>query len=709
MRVVSVIAAAALLLCAASAEAVGEPVLYSLDGDSDSLLRSVLGAAASVRHVGSGGIVVEGSEELGEDLVGRGVPAARIGRSDRWEVLALCYPRRTAAELSRYGQILWAERDGAVLLGVRASRVEALRSACTSAYPLPVAIPVESWLDDSAPAHLSERTPADDAAVRGLVLDVLDAVSSDSLVAYVGRLCEYPRGELRSRYTLREECLTEGKAYIVDRLRSSLPPGSRIDSLRFHVLGWDCEAGVGDTTAIVEYPADNIVGVLSGNGRLPGYYMVCGHYDATASKTFPDSALWWCDNPAPGADDNGTGVATILETARVLSDIAGASLPFDIHFVLFSGEELGLLGSSVYADSVHAAGDTIYGVINVDMIGYKLQETNPDTCHLVTNTATRWLADWLVTTAEEEYAAEFPDFAAIEVDRPLAYSDHASFWREGYDALVAIEHWSPRHRNPHYHTIGDEPSIVFPSQLTSTTKMVAAGLARMADLEKVNIVVLDSDITQSSEQLYYDVDATIAADVRVFGPSESVDMTVEFWDGEPDEGELLADFEHSGVVGGGELLAFDHLWDLTADDVGGHTIAVRVTTEGTDELTETDNVGRRVLSVSDREGRLAILDHHAFRNPANELSELAFFYELSKDAHSAKIEVFDIVGQRIGVCRCAEAGANGARAGWNEVSWDEFETGGGDPASGIFIYRLQVYEPGVSDPLVETGKFAVVR
>lgn len=709
MRSVLAVAGAVLLVTAVCAMASEEQVLYSLEGDGDSTLRSIRGTEASVRHIGRAGVIVGGSEALAADLLARDLAPERIGRVDDWEMLALCYPRRTVAGLSRYGEILWAERDGAVLLGLRARRIDALRTACTMVYPLPDALPVDAWLDEAPPAHLSRRTALDEAAVRGLVLDVLDAVSSDTLATFVDSLTTDSGGGLRSRYTLRDECLTQGKRYIKKRLRAAFPPGpgARIDSLRFHVAGWDCETGVGGD--VLEYPADNIVGVLSGNGRLPGYYVVCGHYDAIASHSFPDSALWWCDNPAPGADDNGTGVATVLEVARVLSGLAGASFPFDIHFVLFSGEELGLLGSRAHVDSIYAEGDTVYGAINVDMIGYKLQESNPDTCHLVTNTATRWLAHWLVTTAEDEYAAEFPDFSAVEIDHPLAYSDHANFWLRGYDALVAIEHWSPRNRNPHYHTVGDVPGIVSSSQLTSTTKMVAGALARMVDIEKINIVVVDSDLTLSSDQLYTDVDATIGIDVRVFGPEEDVEMDVEFWDGDPDDGTLLASYTHSGLVGGGEVFTFEYLWELTPEDVGGHAITVRVTTDGTDELTETDNIAERIVAVSDREGRLSILEHHAFRNPAHGVGELSFFYELSKDAHSAKIEVFDLVGQTVAAYRCSEGGENGARAGWNEISWQQFDREGGDPASGVYIYRLQVYEPGVSDPLVGIGKFAVVR
>ncbi len=176
----------------------------------------------------------------------------------------------------------------------------------------------------------------------------------------------------------------------MSRLDEYLPTRSFIDTQRFFIRGYTCEEGAAGP--VVRYPADNIVGVLPGTGRVPGYYIISAHYDATALHSFPDPAteppwFWWCENPAPGGDDNATGVAIVLEAARALSDL---SFPFDIRFVLFSGEELGLHGSEAYADSAagYRAGegafvappDTIFGVLNIDMVA--LQEQRRRSRHL---------------------------------------------------------------------------------------------------------------------------------------------------------------------------------------------------------------------------------------------------------------------------------------------------------------------------------------
>src|SRR5205085_1738470 len=82
-----------------------------------------------------------------------------------------------------------------------------------------------------------------------------------------------------------------------------------------------------------------------------------GHYDSTSTNT----------GNAPGADDNASGTAGVLELARVL---AGEHFKSTIVFCGYAGEELGLLGSAAHADALTAAGADVAGMINLDMIGH---------------------------------------------------------------------------------------------------------------------------------------------------------------------------------------------------------------------------------------------------------------------------------------------------------------------------------------------------
>lgn len=88
--------------------------------------------------------------------------------------------------------------------------------------------------------------------------------------------------------------------------------------------------------------------------------LVAGHYDSRASKVLDASS------DAPGADDDGSGTAVVLELARVL-----ASYPTDasIVFACFAGEEQGLLGSAAFAEMARARGWHIEAVLNNDIVG----------------------------------------------------------------------------------------------------------------------------------------------------------------------------------------------------------------------------------------------------------------------------------------------------------------------------------------------------
>ena len=96
----------------------------------------------------------------------------------------------------------------------------------------------------------------------------------------------------------------------------------------------------------------NVVGVRTGTVRPEEIYIVGAHYDSRGG---------------PGADDNASGVAGVLEAARVLS---GYSFASTLVFVAFDREEQGLIGSYHYAQAASATGQNIRGMLSLDMIAY---------------------------------------------------------------------------------------------------------------------------------------------------------------------------------------------------------------------------------------------------------------------------------------------------------------------------------------------------
>lgn len=701
----SLLLVSALSFLVLSATAAGAE-LYAVVFEEGADLTTLEDAGARVRHIGTSTAIVEADTPGALRALDR-PGALGLGTLSRGERVYVCYPRSSSQALTGHGRVLWTETDGALIIAVRRDRLDALRAASFHVHALPDSLDAAAWFEDTPAPLVGTRPRSRERQVRGLVEDVLSSVSTDSLMAHVERLSAYPGGDLRSRYTRREECLTEAKPYIVDRLEWYLPVGASIDSQRFYVLGYSCD----DDTLVVEYPADNIIGTLTGTGRLGGYYIVGAHYDAIASHSFPTDSMWWCDNPAPGADDNATGVAVALEAARVLS---GLSFPFDIRFIFFTGEELGLLGSIAYADSVAALGDTIYGVLNVDMLAYKPEDSAPDTCHIVTNRGTTWLADWIVETAEL-YSSHFDDWNVMRIDQALAYSDHASFWFKGYDGLVAIEHWNPRKRNPYYHTTEDTLGSLSPSQLAGVGRVVAGSVARLAETDgTINLAVFPEDLAVSPSSPETGDVVEMSVKVHVFGPDEMVDMTLEVWDGAPDEGELLSSYEAARVMGGGEVIYHEFYWLPDSEDLGLHEVTLLIETEGIVELTVADNEAVAEIRVNDA-NRLFVMDHYTYPNPAGDEGDLGFRYELSREAAAAEVQVFDITGQELGLFQkgisLGEPGEeSGTSPGWNTVHWSAFGGPAPDLASGVYIYKLRIYERDVIEPVDEvTGRFAVVR
>jgi len=102
----------------------------------------------------------------------------------------------------------------------------------------------------------------------------------------------------------------------------------------------------------------NVVASLSGKGRPTEIIMAISHLDSISKQ--PGSQ-------APGADDNGSGTAALIEIARVLSK---AHLQSTVKFVIFSNEEQGRGGSKHFAKRARNEGIDIKGVINLDIIGY---------------------------------------------------------------------------------------------------------------------------------------------------------------------------------------------------------------------------------------------------------------------------------------------------------------------------------------------------
>ncbi|MDI6783157.1 MAG: M28 family peptidase [bacterium] len=203
-----------------------------------------------------------------------------------------------------------------------------------------------------------------------------------------------------------------------------------------------------------------------------GYYIICAHCDSYAGRT----PGWNGDtDPAPGADDNASGTAAILEVARVLSSV---TTRYPIRYIAFGAEEQLMIGSNAYASTAYYSGDSIFGVINLDMIGWDWQD--PLKSMSIGNAASAWIVDAMVKVNTSYHIGL--DTVHKIINASIWYSDHGAFWTYGYPAILAIE-WlneSYRPKNPNYHKLGDYLATLKVPFLEKMTQLSLATLAELA-------------------------------------------------------------------------------------------------------------------------------------------------------------------------------------------------------------------------------------
>ena len=205
----------------------------------------------------------------------------------------------------------------------------------------------------------------------------------------------------------------------------------------------------------------NVEATKKGASRADDIYILCGHYDAISEDPW---------NRAPGAEDNASGVAAVLEAATVL---AGSRFDGTLKFLAFSGEEEGLLGSRAYAREAYRAEEEIRGVFNMDMVSY-LDEPVHDV-EVRYNDFSRGL----LAAYREAARLYVPACVIYPVTEGRGGSDHEPFWEYGYPALLSIE-YAGKQFYPWYHTTEDLPGHLAPAFGADVTKVNVAAAATLA-------------------------------------------------------------------------------------------------------------------------------------------------------------------------------------------------------------------------------------
>ncbi|MBT8382609.1 MAG: M28 family peptidase, partial [Ignavibacteria bacterium] len=181
---------------------------------------------------------------------------------------------------------------------------------------------------------------------------------------------------------------------------------------------------------------------------------------------------------APGADDNASGTAAVIEAARIFSQY---NFPFTIVYALWDEEEQGLIGSDYYATQAANAGDSILGVINLDMIAYDGNDDGNADVHTSSVANTNSIKDKML-----EVNLAYGINLDLDVVPAQPYSDHQSFLDNGYGAILLIEDNNDFH--PYYHTTNDLIQYYNQPYFFKMAKLSFATLASFALNLNMNIV-----------------------------------------------------------------------------------------------------------------------------------------------------------------------------------------------------------------------------
>jgi Zn-dependent M28 family amino/carboxypeptidase len=266
------------------------------------------------------------------------------------------------------------------------------------------------------------------------------------------------------RNVFRPQALAAARTYIESVFETY---GYRVEQQTYDVDGVGCV---------------NLEASLQGSQKREQILLLGAHYDSVVGS--------------PGANDNGSGVAALLEIAGLF---AGSAPDLTVRFVAFVNEEAPFFmtsrqGSVVYAKAARRRGDDIRLMVSLETLGCYLDAPgsqryppmfrwfDPDRGNFLA-----LISDFQSLPAARRMArvfrahSDFPlEYAGLFRWFPgVAWSDHLSFWRRGYRAVMATD--TAYHRYPYYHTADDTPDKVNLPKLAEATAALYRCCRAMAE------------------------------------------------------------------------------------------------------------------------------------------------------------------------------------------------------------------------------------
>lgn len=226
-----------------------------------------------------------------------------------------------------------------------------------------------------------------------------------------------------------------------NRFNRSSTPNNHVEEMKTRIEGMMAKSKIPYEVSLVSHNSTKQKTIrvrLVGSQSPKEIVVIGGHLDSI-------NMSWGNKNSAPGADDNASGSANLVEALRIVSQKAQPKRTID--FFWYAGEESGLLGSAEIAKQYKSQNADVVAVLQLDMTLF------PGSGELVigsmTDFTSAWLRDYL-RTANEQYI----NARIIEDKCGYGCSDHASWHRQGYATLMPFES-KMKEYNPSIHSAND--------------------------------------------------------------------------------------------------------------------------------------------------------------------------------------------------------------------------------------------------------------
>ena len=429
------------------------------------------------------------------------------------------------------------------------------------------------------------------------IREMLNQVNMDSLEATVQHLQDYG-----SRIWNSDNAFAASD-WIASRMEAL---GLEVEQQPFNANTW-----MGSGAA-----APNVIGIQRGT-LYPDTYVVCGsHFDSFSYEAMMGGGT------APGADDNATGVASVLESARIMTQY---EFEYSIIYCAYGCEEMGLYGSEAYASRCQQQGMDIIGYFNNDMNGYLYGDQIHIDC--IYPNSVEPIGTYYMNVGEVYY----PELPIRHVNFTQGDSDHTSFNNHGYMGIYPFEDYE--HYSPYIHT----PNDVIGTSVTSFEMGQQYCQMNIACLAEIANPIGDTPVVECNPVREFSIELPVWKDTSPLwlhwkSPEEGSTGNLERFDVYRDNVVIGAvDWADSTYVG---YWGYEYMDTITVGAEAEYFI-MAVYSDGCEAPSQTE-IGYGISAVEESESNVMV-----YPNPSNGT------FNLNLGEGQWDVEVYDITGRKV--------------------------------------------------------------